>query len=472
MENSFLSIDKQVVAEIYTSSEPMDNLEVLCDVYGSRWPGTPGDFGSVKYMVEKLKSYGIENAHFESYKIPGWLRGPSKLEVIEPIKKAVECISLPHGLKGVIEANLVDLGDGPIEIYEIRKQDIEDNVVMVTNQSLAGTRRIHRKEKFRRSVLVGAKGWIFVNGKPGYGPITGGVNPVIPSVGISYEDGCYLSRLVKRYGKVKVRITTTDKNVEVEAYNVVCDIHGTSDDEKYVIAGAHYDGHDISQGADDSGSGAATIIEIARVLNLVKNKLKRRIRLICFGAEEIGILGSYNYVVQHEKEMDNCMFMLNLDSAGDTGKKGVIIHDHPELEPFMAQAAREMKAEMPLAQNMNNHSDHWAFTTKGIPTASGGDPTPRTTPRLGYPHTKYDTLDKISLEYLRNAAANYSRLLIRVANIDDWPAIRKTETDIEESMLKMGINETVALRTRLKNHVRTWKDIHPDTQEWLKRKSD
>jgi hypothetical protein len=60
LTNPWLEVDKKIVSEIYTSSEPMDNLKMLCDVYGSRFPGTPGDFASVKYMVEKLKEYHKE----------------------------------------------------------------------------------------------------------------------------------------------------------------------------------------------------------------------------------------------------------------------------------------------------------------------------------------------------------------------------------------------------------------------------
>ena len=36
MENPYLKVDKKMVSEVYTSSEPMDNLKVLCDVYDSR----------------------------------------------------------------------------------------------------------------------------------------------------------------------------------------------------------------------------------------------------------------------------------------------------------------------------------------------------------------------------------------------------------------------------------------------------
>jgi Zn-dependent M28 family amino/carboxypeptidase len=474
LENPYLEVDKKIVSEVYTSSEPMDNLKILCDVHGSRFPGTPGDLGSVKYMVEKLKGYGIEDAHYESYKIPGWKRGPVKLTMTSPVEKEIDCISLPHSLAGEVEAKLVWLGDGAVDVYEKRKAEIDGSIVMVSSANPLGMNRsLHRSEKFMRSVLAGAKGWIFMNQYPAYGPQTGGISPVVPSISVSYEDGMFLVRTLEREGDVKFRIKTSDKNIDVTTYNVIADVPGTSRSKEYVVVGSHYDGHDISQGAVDPASGAVTVMEIARNLQMAKDKLKRRVRCICFGAEEIGLYGSYNYVAMHRDEMDKIRFMLNLDSGGSQGKKGIILHDSPELEPFLERCAAEMKAELPFFQRVGPYSDHWPFFLKGVPCGSGGDPEAiRTSTGRGYGHSKYDTVDKVDLEYLRLAAVNYTRFLFRVANAEDWKPRRKTQQEIQEFIKKQGYDQTVQLADKVKEYVRTWKNIHPETKDWLERKSD
>jgi Zn-dependent M28 family amino/carboxypeptidase len=212
---------------------------------------------------------------------------------------------------------------------------------------------------------------------------------------------------------------------------------------------------------------------MARVLNMVRDKLRRRIRLVCFGGEEIGLWGSHNYVQQHEDEMGSLRFMLNLDSAARSGKKGVIIHGHPELEPFIERAAKEMRAELPYIQRVSPYSDHWPFFLKGVPTASGGDPEElRGTLGRGYGHTRYDTVDKVELEHLRQAAANYSRLLLRVANAEDWPAKRMSKEEIDSFIREQGYDQTLLLVERVKEYVRKWKVIHPDTRAWLERKTE
>jgi hypothetical protein len=175
----------------------------------------------------------------------------------------------------------------------------------------------------------------------------------------------------------------------------------------------------------------------------------------------------------HKDEMDEVRFMLNLDSGGSQGKKGVILHDSPELEPFLERWAAEMRAELPFFQRVGPYSDHWPFFLKGVPCGSGGDPeTIRTSTGRGYGHSKYDTVDKVDLEYLRLAAGNYTRFLFRVANAEDWKPRRKTQQEIQEFIKKQGYDQTVQLADKVKEYVRTWKIIHPETKDWLERKSD
>ncbi|MCW4049424.1 MAG: M28 family peptidase, partial [Candidatus Bathyarchaeota archaeon] len=392
--NPYLDVDKKIMAEVYTSSEPMDNLKVLCDVHDSRFPGTPGDKGSVDYMVEKFKEYGCENVHYEEFTIAGWTRGKATLEIVSPIKKSFDVISLPHSIGDEVEAKLVFLGDGAIDEYEKEKDKIDGSILMVTSANPRGMKRfLHRSEKYMRSVMAGAKGWIFMNHYPAYGPPTGGINPVIPAIGISHEDGAFLTRLLEREKEVVVKIKTTDRNHDTITYNVIADVVPDNPvDDEYVVVGSHYDGHDISQGAVDPASGAVTVMEIARNLVNVKDKLKRRVRCMCFGAEEIGLYGSYAYAKEHADELDKCRFMLNLDSGGSSGKKGVVFHDFPELTPVLEKWAKQMVADMPTEQRVSPYSDHWPFFLKSVPCGSGGDPTRVRTGR-GYGHTRYDTLD-------------------------------------------------------------------------------
>jgi Iap family predicted aminopeptidase len=129
--NNNLEIYKKVLGEIYTSFETINNLKILCDDYGSRWPGTPENRLAANFILNKFEEYELYNPHLEAFKFPGWIRGSSKLEILSPIKKNIPCLALPYSIDGEIEGKLVNLGDGPVNIYEQKKNEINGNIVMV-----------------------------------------------------------------------------------------------------------------------------------------------------------------------------------------------------------------------------------------------------------------------------------------------------------------------------------------------------
>jgi len=471
MVNPYADLDKRIFGEVYGSTETMDNLVVLCDDYNSRWPGSGDDLKACEYMAGKLEEYGLEDVHLEPLTLPGWNRGSSRLVVTSPVERKIPCIALPHSASGSIEADLVFLGDGPIDIYEKRREEIEGNIVMVTSRTPAGmTRSLHRNEKFQRSVLAGAEGWIFMNHYPTYGPPTGGISPIIPSLGVSYEDGCYLTRLLKRKGEVKVRIETECENVDVESYNVVADIPASNEEEK-VIYGGHYDGHDIAVGALDDATGAVCVMEVARVLAKERENLKRSIRFILFAAEEIGLYGSRAYVAEHGDEMGDVRFMLNFDGAGRAGRQGFGLHGWSDLEHFFEEVARIVGVDIPISQGVSPYSDHWPFLLKGVPTSGMGDPEEaRRRGGRGYGHTMHDTVDKANLRAQRECVANSALAAVRILNTDNWPVVHRGQEEIEKLVHGRGYDETLALGAMLREYLAGKEgDLRPEAKAYLKR---
>ena len=472
MGTPYRELDKRILGEVYGSTETMENLIVLCDEYNSRWPGSGDDRKACEFMVRKLEEYGLEDPHLESLTLPGWIRGSSKLTVTTPIQKEIPCIALPHCVEGEVESELVFLGDGPIDIYEKRRDEIEGNIVMVTSRTPLGmTRSLHRIEKFNRSILAGAEGFIFMNHYPAYGPPTGGISPIIPAVGVSHEDGSFLARLLRRKGKIKVRIETRCMNPDVESWNVVADLPGSGDGKELVVYGAHYDGHDIAQGALDDATGAVCVMEAARVLAKMEEHIKRRFRFILFAAEEIGLFGSRAYVEQHPDEMENIRFMLNFDSAGRAGRQGFQLHGWPTLEPFFKGVADDLGVDLPIWQRVSPYSDHWPFLLQGIPTAGMGDPEEaRMRGGRGFGHTMYDTVDKVELRVHRECVGNAAVAALRIANIDEWPVEHRSQEEIDELVRGQGYRETMELGERLNAYLSAKRDkLRPETKVHLQR---
>ena len=435
--NPYLQLDRQIVGDIYTSQEVMENLTVLCDDYGSRFAGTPEEYAAANFIAECFKRYGLRNVKLEEYPYAGWTRGAATLEMIEPMQRALHCISLPYCPAGDITGELVSVGHGSPAEYSAIDETAPGKLVMAQSSSPPELGRwVHRKEKFERAVLGGASAFIFVSEHPGVGPETGSLQndraAPIPGISVCKEDGEFLLRSLTRHGKVTLKLRTTDINEPRTSWNVVAELPGRGRHRnEQVILGCHYDGHDISQGAHDPASGMVSVMEAARVLSAyTAGSLKRTVRFIAFGTEEIGLTGAFRYVDAHAAELDHTRFMLNMDAAGGASRKGIVLHQWQTLQPFFQEAAAQLHAEVPVGQKVHSYSDHFPFFLKGVPSAHIGDPGAPPAGR-GFGHTAYDTLEKVKLENLRAASAVGARIALRCANADDFPAKRRNPEEVQ-----------------------------------------
>jgi hypothetical protein len=79
---------------------------------------------------------------------------------------------------------------------------------------------------------------------------------------------------------------------------VYCTKVGTMHPEEMYIVGAHMDGHGWGEAANDDGSGAALVMELARIMVSPDVKTERSIRFVLWNNEETGLNGAYAYVAQ------------------------------------------------------------------------------------------------------------------------------------------------------------------------------
>jgi len=118
----------------------------------------------------------------------------------------------------------------------------------------------------------------------------------------------------------KLTITTTAKVGLVHGTNVIGYIEGSDPKLKneYVVVGGHYDHLGkwedyIYNGADDNGSGAVGVLNIAKAIAASPIKPKRTIVFALWTGEEEGLLGSRYYVQNPEFPIDKTVGYLNYD---------------------------------------------------------------------------------------------------------------------------------------------------------------
>lgn len=119
-------------------------------------------------------------------------------------------------------------------------------------------------------------------------------------------------------------ILDTDVLCPGRAGNLIVRIPGT-DSSKAVILGAHIDSPN-GPGAFDDGSGSATLLEVARVLNVSQVQPPTDVYLAWFGAHEIGTYGSAHFVATHQELLDRTAAVMIMDGLGHPldGRKSYI----------------------------------------------------------------------------------------------------------------------------------------------------
>lgn len=121
-----------------------------------------------------------------------------------------------------------------------------------------------------------------------------------------------------------------------------------------VVVGAHYDhlGYGgrgslsdlrkpaIHHGADDNGSGATSLMELARRFARVPNRQGRRLVFVAFSGEEMGLDGSAHYCQEPPFPVAGTAAMVNLDMVGrltrdpDTGRDRLIVEGSGTARTF------------------------------------------------------------------------------------------------------------------------------------------
>lgn len=79
---------------------------------------------------------------------------------------------------------------------------------------------------------------------------------------------------------------------------VYCTKVGTTHPDEMYIVGGHMDGIGYGEAADDDGSGAALVMELARVFSSADVTTERSIRFVLWNNEETGLNGAKAYVEQ------------------------------------------------------------------------------------------------------------------------------------------------------------------------------
>jgi hypothetical protein len=238
-------------------------------------------------------------------------------------------------------------------------------------------------------------------------------------------DSLQQSSVVKVY-KSNVLLEVRKQTTELKSTNVVGVLPGTDLKDEYLVITAHYDHIGkrdtvINYGADDDGSGTASVIELAEAFVKAKAAGKGPRRSIVFmpvSGEEKGLWGSEYYGDHPLFPLDKTTANLNIDMIGRTDPKRnkgdslnyVYVVGDDKLSSdlrVISEAANNRYTKLELDYKYNDpddkefiyyRSDHYNFAKNGVPIIFYFNGT-----HADY-HRPTDTPDKINYPLLAKRA--------------------------------------------------------------------
>jgi hypothetical protein len=181
---------------------------------------------------------------------------------------------------------------------------------------------------------------------------------------------------------LRIAIGANIEKTRATVNNVLAYLPGKTDE--YIIIGAHYDhlGYGnvdslapsqigkIHPGADDNASGTAGVLELARLLAPRKGQLQRGILFADFAGEELGLLGSAEWVKEPTRPLDKAVAMINMDMIGRIKDEKVFIGGTGTGATFK-ELLDEEKGKFPFHVEYSasgySASDHTSFVARKIP---------------------------------------------------------------------------------------------------------
>ena len=413
-----------------------DIVEGLTVEVGQRLGGTKAEARARDWAVAKLKALGFANVRVERFAMPVWTRGPEAAEIVAPFPQKLVVTAFgnsastpPQGIQGEIVAF-----DGVADLLAAPEAAVRGKIVFVTHAMqrtqdgsgygfFGGPRRQAPSIASRK----GAAGIVVrsIGTDSHRNPHAGGINfepgvAPIPAGALSIPDAEQLQRILKRGRPVTMRLTLISSVRQGESGNVIAEVPGRDPRAPILLVGGHLDSWDLGTGAIDDGAGVALTAAAAKRIMDAGRPL-RTIRVVWFGAEEMGLYGGMFYKDLHGREAHYAIAESDF-GAGRVWKVDSKLGKAREAEAKMLQAALAPLGIVPGSLDEADGSDIGPMLADGIPGVTLNQDG---TDYFDFHHTPDDTLDKIDLGALRqNVAAWTAMLAVLSGGIEPGPRRR------------------------------------------------
>lgn len=298
-------------------------LQDLCTQVGARPAGSAADAKAVAWAQAAMKDLKLAHVRAEGLALRRWVRGPASARLVAPAAEELVMLALGNSVATPadgIEADVAWYAD-----LDALKADSSDRargrIVFIDQKTerardgrgygvAVGARVNGAVEAARRGALalaIRSIGTSFTTAQERIAH-TGAMRyeigvPRIPAFAISVPDADRLAALHAQGQALRLQFNLqAQSDVDATTHNVIAEVQGTDLAHEIVLIGAHLDSWDLGQGALDDGAGVAVVTAAAALLQRLRQKPRRTVRVVLFGNEENGFDGARHYGDRHGAE--------------------------------------------------------------------------------------------------------------------------------------------------------------------------
>lgn len=314
-------------------SNAMQIVTDLTTQVGPRLAGSDAEERARAWALAILNKKGFANVRNEPFDMDAWQRHDEGGQILTPYPQplAVSALggSVSTGKDGLsaevtLFETLDDLKDAPEGSLEGRIAYVGHAMQRTQDGSSYGYFNDARTAGPSIAASKGALGYLIrsVGTDSHRFPHTGSLRyredmPRIPALALSNPDADQIERIAASGQSLSVKVWVDSSVVPAaQSGNVIAEITGREKPDEMVVIGAHLDSWDLGTGAIDDGAGVGITMAALELIKEAGLAPRRTIRLVLWGAEEVGLLGARAYRNTHEAAVVNHVIGSESDFGG------------------------------------------------------------------------------------------------------------------------------------------------------------
>ena len=403
---------------------------------GPRIAGSKGDKRAVAWAETKFAELGFDKIYKEPVRVRNWERGFADAKIVAPFPQSLVITALGGSIATPDTGLTADVAmfDSIAELQAANQSDVEGKIVFLnTRMQRDKAGRFYGKvvpNRVRGAVEAAKQGAQAViirsvgtdNSRFAHTGVMRYDDSVekIPAGAISTADADTLEAMIQKTNKVTLSVNMQAKDAGWQtSYNVIGELTGTESPEEVVLISAHLDSWDEGTGALDDGAGVGIVMAAAKHIKDVIGQPKRTIRVVLFAAEEIGLIGAYEYVRANKNALDRII----VAAESDFGAGPIYRMDTRFADNVRDEASELYQSLLILGVTLGNNTtnagpDVSMMPKYGVPVLALKQDG---TYYFDYHHTPNDTLDKIDMDDIRQNQTIWALVTAYMANTDFDP---------------------------------------------------